>query len=45
MKSNNQNKAHYESPMCEEILVNTTAVMCVSDTGIDPIEEGSEYDF
>lgn len=45
MKANFQNSALYESPMCEVIAVNSNSVMCVSDTGIDPIEEGNEYDF
>ena len=45
MKTNFQNKALYESPMCEEIAVNANSVMCASGTGIDPIGDGNEYDF
>lgn len=43
MNNNNQNKALYESPTCQEIFVGTSTVMCVSE--IDPIKEGGQYDF
>lgn len=45
MNNTNQNKALYESPTCQEIVVSTATVMCASNTGIDPIEEGKQYGF